>query len=148
MKCIHNSFITPDYSFPILNSYFNLQIPCINVIRHEKTMLMHPKYTSLHYFNYLTFCVNYTSSVNYIGFPIFNYTIRKKSRKLLNFVFTHVSTVYPCQVTNNKSLLKLFYPAMTIGSYVHILIQCLLLNQHLATQLPSHYGYDTNSFMQ
>ena len=29
----------------------------------EKTMLMYTKHTSLHYFNYLTFCVSYTSSV-------------------------------------------------------------------------------------
>ena len=32
----------------------------------EKTMLVYTKYTSLHYFNYLTFYVSYTTSVNCI----------------------------------------------------------------------------------
>ena len=45
------------------------------VTRHEKTMLMYTKYTSLHYFNYLTFCVSYTSSVNCIEFIIVFCTI-------------------------------------------------------------------------
>ena len=40
-------------------------------------MLMYTNYISLHYFNYLTFCVSYTSSVNYIGFPIVSCTINK-----------------------------------------------------------------------
>ena len=35
---------------------------------------MYTKYTSLHYFNYLTFCVRYTNS---IGFPIVSSTISK-----------------------------------------------------------------------
>ena len=37
------------------------------VTRHEKAMLIYTKYTSLHYFNYLTFCVSYTRSVNCIA---------------------------------------------------------------------------------
>ena len=37
----------------------------INVIWHEKTVLMYTKYTPSHYFNYLTFCKWYTSSVNF-----------------------------------------------------------------------------------
>ena len=40
-------------------------------------MLMYTNYISLHYFNYLTFCVSYTSSVNCIGFSIVSCTISK-----------------------------------------------------------------------
>ena len=55
-------------------------------------MLMYTKYTYLHYFNYLNFCVSYTSSVNCIRFPIVNCTINKSfidtlclDKKLLTF---------------------------------------------------------------
>ena len=48
-----------------------------NMTWHEKTMLMYTNYISLHYFNYLTFCVSYTSSVNCIGFPVVSCTISK-----------------------------------------------------------------------
>ena len=33
-------------------------------------MLMYTKYISLHYFNYLSFCVSHTGSVNCIGLLI------------------------------------------------------------------------------
>ena len=56
------------------------------------TVLMYTKYITLHYFNYLTFCVSYTSSVNCIGFPIVSCTISKSfidtlclDKKLLKF---------------------------------------------------------------
>ena len=57
--------------------------PCLNV---------YTKYTTLHYFNYLTVYVSYTSSVNCIGFPIVSCTISKSfidtlclDKKLLKF---------------------------------------------------------------
>ena len=53
-----------------VNSYSSLVSTIIHVTRHEKTMLMYTKYTSLHYFNYLTFCVSYISSVIVLKFPI------------------------------------------------------------------------------
>ena len=75
--------------------WFNLGViffEIIIVIQHEKTMFMHTNYTSLHYFNYLTFCVSYISSVNCIGFHIVNCTIGKTfidtlslDKKLLKF---------------------------------------------------------------
>ena len=62
------------------------------VTQHEKTMLMYIKCTSLHYFNYLNFCVSYTSYVKCIVFPIVNCTISKcfmdtlcLDKKLLKF---------------------------------------------------------------
>ena len=64
----------------------------VYVTQHEKTMLMYTKYTSLQYFNYLTFYVCYTSSVNCMGIPIVSYTISKSfidtlclDKKLLKF---------------------------------------------------------------
>ena len=62
------------------------------VTQHQKTMLMYTKYTSLHYFSYLSFCVSFTSSINCIGFPIVSCTISKSfidtpclDKKLLKF---------------------------------------------------------------
>ena len=49
-------------------------VNAIFVTRHEKTMLMYTKYISLHYFNYLSFCVSHTDSVNCIGFLIVSCT--------------------------------------------------------------------------
>ena len=64
------------------------------VTQHEKTMLMYTNYTSIHYFNYLTFCVSYTSSVNCIEFPIVSCTI---SKSIINTL---------CLVSLDKKLLK------------------------------------------
>ena len=63
----------------------------------------------LYYFNYLTFCVSYTSSVNCIWFQIVHCTIRKScidklclEKKLLKFksnkFCVHISTVFSCRV--------------------------------------------------
>ena len=59
------------------------------VTRQEKTMLivnMYTKYISSLYVNYLTFCVSYTSSVNYIGFPIVSCTIGKSFTETLLYI--------------------------------------------------------------
>ena len=48
-----------------------------NVTQHEKNMLIYTKYTTSHYFNYLTFCVSYSRSVKCIGFSIVSCTISK-----------------------------------------------------------------------
>ena len=47
------------------------------VTRHEKIELMCTKYTPLHYSTSLTFCVRYTSSVNFIIFSITCYSTCK-----------------------------------------------------------------------
>ena len=54
-----------------------MHVTPLYVTWHEKTTLMCTKHTSLHYLNYLTFCVSYsyTSSVNGVGFPIVSSTI-------------------------------------------------------------------------
>ena len=65
------------HKYVTIGTYIVIQIS-IYVTRHEKTMLTCTKYTSLHYFNYLTFCVSYTSSVNCIGFTIVSCTISQK----------------------------------------------------------------------
>ena len=59
--------MSPPYVYPIV-------LYSIFVTQHEKTMLMYTKYTSSHYFHYLT-CASYTSSVNCIGFPIVSCSI-------------------------------------------------------------------------
>ena len=64
----------------------------IIVTQHEKIGLMCTKYTPSHYFTYLTFCVRYTSSVNFIKISIVCYRTLKSfidklffSTKLWNF---------------------------------------------------------------
>ena len=56
---------------------YQLMISIIDVTRHDKTMLIYLKYTSLYCFNYLTFCVSYISSINCVRFLIVSCTINK-----------------------------------------------------------------------
>ena len=69
------------------------------VTQHEKTMLMYTKYTSLHYFSYLTFCVSCASSVNCIGFPMVSCTIIK----------SFIDTMLRQEVVKVQSLKKLYF---------------------------------------
>ena len=76
----------------------------VYMARYEKTMLMHTKYTSLHYLNYLlTFCLT-------IWFSIGSWIINKSTidtlclnNKLLKLKFqkscVHISTVFSYRVT-------------------------------------------------
>ena len=86
-------------------------------------MLMYTKYTSLLYFNYLTLCVSYTSSVRlimYIRFPVVSCMFNKSfidtlclDKKLLKLkthrtkvvkFCVHINTVFSCRVTNTSCM--------------------------------------------
>ena len=60
--------------------------------QHEKTNV-YTKYTSLHYLNYLSFCVRHTGSANCIGFPIVCCTISKTAAKvsLIEYIYIAIA---------------------------------------------------------
>ena len=99
------------------------RIQALYVTWHEKTMLMYTKYTSLHYFNYLSFCVCHTC-LNCTGFPIVSCTISKSFintlrlvKKLLTF-----KVLKSCQIlcVYNHCFLMLGHNKVTLQS-VHLL---------------------------
>ena len=59
----------------IINHNTFIEHTAIYVTRHEKTMLMYTKYTSLRYLDYLASCASFTTSVNCIEFIIVFCTI-------------------------------------------------------------------------
>ena len=124
----------------------------------EKTMFMYTKYTSLHYFNYLTYCVSYTRSYNCIGFPIVGCTVSQsfidtlyldnklKSKKVVKTLCAHkqsyqsfslpilnISTKYLHAMGHytTKNFTNFRYKMCKMGSYTHPIFQL----QSYVTQL-------------
>ena len=98
---------------PAAESPASIKMVLLYVTQHEKIGLMCTKYTPSHYFNYLTSCIRYTSSVNAIELPIHCCTsstifvdklclgtkLRNfKVQKVVKF-YAHISPIFSCRVT-------------------------------------------------
>ena len=69
-QAVSNEFSDVNVTSTIANITVVGELVNKNVTRHEKTMLVYRKYTSLHHFKYRNFCECYANTVNYIGFSI------------------------------------------------------------------------------